>query len=559
LAIHEIRVDHHSESADATRLRRDVQAESGEAAYATTSDVYYVDGLSTEQAEQLAKDLLVNPVTQTARVSARQDWNNPNVVEITDRTGLINANIDTIVTSAARRGHAITGLVLGNELSFGPDTPSAVTEKVVAEHVNKEIQEIRTAAPVTLRPEDIRRHVEIIDIASMTDAQLETISRDRGFGLSLAKMQAAQEEARKHGRTLPEGSLRVLGPYWSDHCRHETFNADLLVDGKKEPSLYAMIKGESGEFYEEQDVIKAFEGNSAAFLGHIDRQGMRWAINLKGETHNHPTMLEAYGGVATGVGGLLRDIVMTLKGAKPIATVVSMGIAPKNLPIERLPKGLQTPLQLMRRSVQAVSQYGNRVGVPTMDFMLNSHDGYRGKPVFLGISIGLMEEHAIHEEKVQPGDLCFYIGGKTGMDGVGGATGSSVASNTETLAKTSEVQTPNAIEEKKMFDAFLEAARLGLIRAATDCGAGGVGLAAGELGEDVGLEIDIAKLPLKAGDFDAWMKAISESQERGVVAVQPEFAQQFMAIFTKHDSTAIAIGTFGNGGGEPRYTIRHED
>lgn len=559
MPIHEIRVDHHPESADAARLRQEARAASGEVAVVATADVYYIDGLDGEQAEQLAADLLVNPVTQTARIGNRQDWQNPNTVEVTDRTGLINPNIDTIITAASRQGHAITGLALGRELSFGTNTPLDTVGKVISSLINKETQEIRTASPATLHPENNRRPTESIDIGSMTDAQLVTLSEARGFGLSLAKMQAAQAEARKTGGVLPEGSLRLLGPYWSDHCRHETFNADLIVNGKKEPSLYAMIKGEPGEFYKEQNVIKAFDGNSAAFYVHTDRQGRRWAVNLKGETHNHPTMLEGYGGVATGIGGLLRDIVMTLKGAKPIATVVSLGIAAKNLPKERLPRGLQTPLQLMQRAVRAVSQYGNRVGVPTMDFMVNSNDGYRGKPVFLGVSIGLIEEDALHEESAKPGDICFVIGGKTGIDGVGGATGSSVASDTETLAKTSEVQTPNPIEEKKMFDAILEAGKLGLIRAMTDCGAGGIGLAAGELGEDVGLEIDIARLPLKAGDFDAWMKAIAESQEHGLAAVPPESAEQFMKIFAKHDSGAVAIGTFGNGGDNPRFTIRHGD
>lgn len=556
MAIHEIRVDHHPESADAMRLNQEVVAAGGEAAGAIPANVYYVEGPTEDEALKLAGRLLVNPVTQSARIGER-DWSDPNIVEITDRTGLINPAIDTIVMSAQRRGFNVAELALGTELAFGPHTSPQTRDAVVAEHLNKEIQQIRSESPKSLRPEDTRQPTEVIDIGSMNEGQLQALSEQKGLGLSLAKMQAAQTEARKHGGEVPEGSLRLLGPYWSDHCRHETFNADVIVNGEKKQSLYKMIKGEPGEFYEEQNVIKAFDDNSAAFHMFTDRQGKKWAINLKGETHNHPTMLEAYGGVATGVGGLLRDIVMTLKGAKPIGTVVSMGIAERDLPAECLPRGLQTPIQLLRRSVKAVSEYGNRVGVPTTDFVVNSHNGYRGKPVFLGVSIGLMEEGALHEEDVQVGDICFYIGGKTGIDGVGGATGSSVASSTETLAKTSEVQTPNAIEEKKMFDAFLEAAQLGLVRAATDCGAGGIGLAAGELGEGIGLEIDLARLPLKAGDFDAWMKAISESQERGVVAVPLEFAEQFMAIFAKHDSHAVAIGTFGHGGDEPRYTIRH--
>jgi phosphoribosylformylglycinamidine synthase II len=559
VAITEIRVDHGPESADVSRLKRELGTEFDEAPDVRTADVYYVEGMTAEEADKLAAELLVNPVTQTARIGSREDWKDPTIVERTDRAGLINPNIDTIITSATRSGHSITGLALGTEFLFGENTPPAVIERIIQSEINKEIQEVRTTSPATLQPENKRRPTEFIAIGNMNDDQLEAMSMELDLGLSLPKMKAAREEARKNGGVVPEGSLRLLGPYWSDHCRHETFNADLIVNGKKEPSLYAMIKGEPGEFYEEQSVLKAFEGNAAAFEFHTDKYGRRWAVNLKGETHNHPTMLEAYGGVATGVGGLLRDIVKTLKGAKPIATLVSMGMGSKSLSAEKLPQGLQTPWQILKRSVKAVSQYGNRVGVGTMDFMTHSHDGYRGKPVFLGVSIGIMEEWALHEELPRVGDICFAIGNKTGIDGVGGATGSSAASNTETLAKTSEVQTPNAFEEKKMFAAFYEAAERGLVRAATDCGAGGIGLAAGELGEDIGLDIDIFKLHLKAGDFDAWMKAISESQERGVVAVAPEFAEEFMALFAKHDSSAVAIGTFGAGGDQPRYTIRHGD
>lgn len=559
MAIHEIRVDRKDEDPKSAKLARDVLAEFGEVLTSETSDVYYVEGISKIEAEQLAQ-VLTNPVTQTPRLEPRADWSKATTIEVTDREGIINPAIETIATTARRHGIPIGNMAVGTEISFAEATPPELVARVAeAILVNKEIQRIRTAAPDSLSSEGLVSPTEMVDIGTMSDDDLERFSREHKLGLSLAKMQAARTESQKTGGRLPEGSLRLLGPYWSDHCRHETFNANQLVDGKLQKSLFSSIKEAAKKHYDAQEVIQAFDGNSAVFKLHTDKNGKAWAINIKGETHNHPTLIEAYGGVATGVGGLLRDIIMTGKGAKPIAQVVSMGMGFMDMTSKMIPKGLQTPKQIMQRGVRAISEYGNRVGVPTVDAAFHHHAGYRGKPVFLGVAIGLMPEVSATEDVPQPGDILFVIGGRTGQDGVGGATGSSIASNTETLASTSEVQVPNAIEEKKMMDAILEARDLGFIRAMTDCGAGGVGLAAGELGEAAGLEIDISRLPLKAEDFEPWMKLISESQERGVVAVPPEYADQFQALFAKHDSSAIALGVMGAGGDNPRFIVRHGD
>jgi len=557
---HEIRVYHIGEDPRAAKLEREALSELDTEINLKTTDVYYVDGISEDQAHHLAESLLTNPVTQAYTVGPRDDWQNPHRLERTDREGIINPTVETITTSASRHGIQVGNMALGTEFNFDNSTPPEVVQQVAGGIlVNREIHEVRTSPPKTSKPEIKPGPSEFIDIGSMSNDELLSFSREQGLGLSLEKMKAAQRESAKTNGFLPEGSLRLLGPYWSDHCRHETFNATIIVDGKPEKSLFGRIKDSAKQFYEHQEVIQAFDSNSAVFGPYTDSKGRKWAINIKGETHNHPTLIEAYGGVATGIGGLLRDIFATAKGAKPIGQVISMGIGFKNMTRDKIPKGLQTPKQILKRGVKAVSDYGNRVGVPTFDAAFHHHNGYRGKPMFLGVAIGIMPESATKEESPRPGDVIFALGGKTGQDGIGGATGSSAASNTETLASASEVQVPNAIEERKLMDAILECRDQGFIRAMTDCGAGGIGLAAGELGEDVGVEIDVSLFPLKAEDFAPSLKLISESQERAVMAVDPEYVSAVEAIFAKHDSNAAAIGTFGVGGDNPRYVVRSGD
>ncbi len=555
----EIRVENIGDDVRGQQIAREA-AEICTVAAPATADVYYAEGISEDQALQLGERLLANPVTQQVVVGPREDWDDPLRVEITDREGMINSDIEPIRTAAKRLGIPVTNLALGTEVRFSPDTPIESIGRVVKEQlVNKEIQEVREQAPRSLTPESRAKPTEQINLSMMTDNELMQLSDSRKYGLSLVKMQALQRESHKTGGISPEAGLRLMGPFWSDHCRHETFGADLIVNGEKARSLFGRIKDRAKKHYEQQGVEQAFDGNSAVFRTPFYKDGKQLAVNIKGETHNHPTLIEAEGGVATGVGGLIRDILMTGKGFKPIATVVSLGIGALELKKEQLPRGLQTPLQIFRRAVSAVSKYGNRIGVGTVDIAVHHHQGYSAKPMFKGISIGLGEVGRSTEESPVAGDVLFVIGGRTGMDGVGGATGSSAASNTETLADTSEVQKPGAYEEEKMIDAVLEASRLGYIRAGTDCGAGGVGLAAGELGNEIGVIWDADKLPLKAADFEVDYKIISESQERAVLAVAPEHVEAVIAIFAKHDSEATAIGVFGNGGDCPRYTITSGD
>ncbi len=555
--IHEIRVTH-NDLPPGKRISAEMSGELVELEPPVIADVYYVSGTTEEQASQLAVTLLTNPVTQTFAVGPRDDWDDPHTVEITARDGLLNPSVWPIIKTANQLGIPVAEMARGQETSFDQSTIPDEVASTIGQIMNRETQKVRESAPTVLTPEGNPQPTRQIEIGSMSDAELEALSNQQRYGLSLAKMKAAQGEATKSfGGKIPEGNLRVLGPYWSDHCRHETTNADALVDGKVERSVFGRIRDHAKNFFEHQNVDRAFDGNAAIFH-HKTPDGRTVYYYIKGETHNHPTMLEAYSGVATGAGGLLRDIVANLKrGARPIVQHVVLSTGNLDKAIDKLPAKLQTPLQIIKRGVKAISDYGNRVGVPTTSTQFVGQPGYEGKSSYLGAAAGRMEGLTPEDfgATAQPGNLLFAVGGKTGLDGIGGATGSSEAGDVETLAKTSEVQTPDAYEEVKLFEAVLEAGQAGLIEDMTDCGAGGYGLAAGELGEKVGVIWDTSLLPLKAADFDAQLKAISESQERMVLAVDPVNAETVQGIFDKHGCGAVVIGKFGHGGDNPRYTI----
>jgi len=276
----------------------------------------------------------------------------------------------------------------------------------------------------------------------------------------------------------------------------------------------------------------------------IDFDG-RYALCFKVETHNHPSAIEPYGGAATGIGGVVRDPLGTGMGAKPIANTDVFCFAPPDFPHERLPKGVLHPRRIFKGVRAGVADYGNRLGIPTLNGAILFDERYLANPLVYCGTVGLMPRELSHQGKQQPGDLAVVVGGRTGRDGIGGVTFASVQLTDESSeVSTESVQIGNPIVEKKLIDTLLQARDRGLYHRITDCGGGGLSSAVGEMAEETGVSVYLDKIPLKYTGLSYDEIWISESQERMALAVPPENVEELMNLFASEDVEAAVIGEF---------------
>ncbi len=384
-----------------------------------------------------------------------------------------------------------------------------------------------------------------IPIRKMTDTELENISKDKLY-LNLSEMKVIQNYFIKIKRDPTDCELETLAQTWSEHCAHKTFKAKLVIDGKEKMPLIKRLQKES--LKHKKLIISAFVDNSGVMEFY---DGL--SICGKAETHNSPSAIEPYGGAATGSGGVFRDIVGTGLGAKTIASTDIFCFAYPKTPAGMIPEGCLSPEYLLKRVVTGVKDYGNRMGIPTNNGSVHFHEDFRAKPTVIVGAYGLLPTKKAKKGKAKIGDAVVIIGGKTGRDGIHGATFSSAEMTHNTVSiNSSAVQIGNAIEEKRMFDALLEASEKNLIRAIQDCGAGGFSSAIGEMGEEVGAQIDISKAPLKYQGLSPWEIWVSESQERMALAISKKSLKKFLQICKTYNVEATVLGVFT---GKKKITI----
>ena len=265
----------------------------------------------------------------------------------------------------------------------------------------------------------------------------------------------------------------------------------------------------------------------------------------KVETHNSPSAIEPYGGAMTGSGGVFRDVLGTGQGAKTIASTDIFCFASPNLAKKDLPAGCLPPDYLLRRVVTGVRDYGNRMGIPTNNGSVHFHDDFRAKPTVIVGAYGILPTKKAKKGVPVKGDFIIAVGGKTGRDGIHGNTFASAEMTERTISvNSSAVQIGNAIEEKRMFDAIIEVSDQDLIRAITDCGAGGFSSAIGEIGSKNGVKVDLSLAPLKYHGLSPWEIWVSESQERMVLAVSKKNVKKVLEICRKYNVEAAILGNF---------------
>lgn len=515
-----------------------------------TTTVYRVEGPTQDQAQVLARNAFVDPIVEEGGVSnATVPIANP-AVEVSYKAGVTDPVAGTIQKVGQDLGIPIEGARVSTVYEFEGITQEQADSIALRLLVNPTVQEVITQRPETLITKAERGPVNIIPIRDAADGELLELSKDKLF-LNLEEMRVIQNHFRKLGRDPTDCELEIIPARWSEHCVHKTFNARVLVDGIEKPPLFSRIKDTSRKYFGEE-VATAFEDNSG---------GMRFydgqVVLVKWETHNSPSALEPKGGAATGSGGVFRDIMGTGQGAKTIMSTDVFIVAPPDMDPLLLPPNCIAPDTLLRGVVAGVRDYGNPMGIPTPNGSVHFHEDFRAKPTVLVGAYGITPEKYAKKGEPEIGDRVIVIGGRTGRDGIHGATFSSaeMTERTATVNATA-VQIGNPIEEKKMADLILEARDKGYIRAITDCGAAGFSSAIGEMGENIGIKVDISRAHLKYEGLSPWEIWLSESQERMILAVSPDNIDAFKKLCARFSVEATDLGYFD---GSNRLQVYYED
>ncbi|MDP6576343.1 MAG: phosphoribosylformylglycinamidine synthase subunit PurL [Dehalococcoidales bacterium] len=362
----------------------------------------------------------------------------------------------------------------------------------------------------------------------------------RRFGFSADEFQAIVDYFRQQGRNPVDVELETLAQTWSEHCVHKTFKGKIRYHGKTIDNLLKSTVMKATRELNKPWCLSVFMDNA----GVIDFDG-RWALCFKVETHNHPSALEPYGGAATGIGGVIRDPLGTGLGAKPILNTDVFCFGPPDLPYEKLPQGVLHPRRMFKGVRAGVADYANRLGIPTLSGAVLFDQRYVANPLVYCGTLGLVPKNMAQRGKQQTGDLVVLVGGRTGRDGIHGVTfASEQLTGESTDISSSSVQIGNPIVEKKVIDVLLQARDRGLYVRITDCGGGGLSSAVGEMAADAGVRVDLEKVPLKYAGLSYSEIWISESQERMVLAVPPEYVEELLRLFAGEDVEATVIGEF---------------
>ncbi len=376
-----------------------------------------------------------------------------------------------------------------------------------------------------------------VTLVEADDKKLAEASDELALGLSLEEMKSIQAYFKREGRNPTDVELQTISQTWSEHCYHKTFKGKILFDGKEIDSLFKTYIVKATKKIRAPWCFSVFEDNAG-----IVKFDKGYGIAAKVETHNHPSAVEPFGGAATGVGGVIRDILGVW--ADPIACTDVLGFGPLDYDYRKLPAGVKHPKYVYMGVTAGISAYGNNMGIPTVNGAIYFDESYTGNVTVYCGCIGLLPLGKFIKN-AKPDHILVLAGGKTGRDGIHGVTFASA----ELTEKSEEISRPavqiaDPIEEEKVKRAIIEIRDLQLASATTDLGGGGLSSAVGETAErfSCGVTIELCKVPLKHHGLAPWEIYISESQERMLITVPPENLERVMAVFAKEDVEATAIG-----------------
>ncbi len=548
-----------------TRVAAEARALGYNVGEVSAARIYLIESAAPETAvRRAAMDLLADGVVEEWELQASgtapaapAGW-----VEVHLKPGVMDPVARSCESALVGRGLDVTEVLTGRAYRFSGAPAEALQEianRVLANGVIETVHlgRFHPAAFEHGRSSPFRlRHVPIRDLDA---AGLARLSREGHLFLSAAEMGAIQSYYREHGREPTDVELETLAQTWSEHCVHKTLKSAVIVrdeQGKElrrygsliRDTIFAstqeLIKRGRDERTGEGDFCLSVFKDNAGVIAFDETDG----VCFKVETHNRPSAIEPYGGASTGVGGVIRDVLGTGLGARPVANTDVFCVAPPE--VEDLPRGVIRPERILQQVVAGVRDYGNRMGIPTVNGAVYYHENYVANPLVFCGCVGVIPRDRI-AKSARAGDRIVLVGGRTGRDGIHGATFSSAElTDTHGSEFAHAVQIGNAITEKKVMDVLLEARDRGLATAVTDLGAGGLSSAVGEMGEKTGAFVELEKVPLKYAGLrydEIW---ISEAQERMLLAVPPEHLAELLALAASEDVEATDIGHFGTGGRE---------
>ena len=516
----------------------------------TDADASAVDRAArTVLADPVADDytLVTTPYDDTGHTRIEVHFK-PGVMDPVAASTAMALNEAGLPTRQVRTGRAYTFDGAMNDSDRRTLTNRVLANGVI-ESVYAETHLPTTFAVAAERPFEVRR----VSLRGLDDDALATLSRQGHLFLNVAEMRAVRDYFVAQDREPTDIELETLAQTWSEHCVHKTLKSavDVVDESGKTLRRYGNLIKET-IFASTMELMKkrndgfclsVFKDN-AGVIAFDDTD----AVCFKVETHNRPSAIEPYGGAATGIGGCIRDVLGTGLGAKPVANTNVFCVAYPDA--AELPPGVIHPKRVLQQVVAGVRDYGNRMGIPTVNGAVRFDARYVGNPLVFAGCVGLLPNDKI-EKKVGSGDAIVVMGGRTGRDGIHGATFSS-AELTGTHADEfgHAVQIGNAIEQKRMMDVLLQARDAGLYSALTDCGAGGLSSAIGEMGADLGATVELDRVPLKYDGLrydEIW---ISEAQERMVLSVPQEHVAALLKLSSGENVEATVIGTFGTNDAE---------
>ncbi|MCC7083417.1 MAG: phosphoribosylformylglycinamidine synthase subunit PurL, partial [Pirellulales bacterium] len=515
--------------------------------------------IDEEQAQQLAKELFVDGTVERAvvghigdgQLTAAPSGYEAALLQVLLKPGVMDPVAQSAEAAVADFGYSLTALRTLRKYWIEGATPrqlDVISTRILA----NDAIEHTVAGPLPFDRlqlgSEYQFELRTVKLQGLDESGLMRLSREGQLYLQLAEMQTIQKHFADLGREPTDIELETLAQTWSEHCSHKTLAGRISYrDESGERQFNNMLKEtifaattELRKQWGDQDWCVSVFRDNAGIVQFTDE----FNICFKVETHNHPSALEPYGGANTGVGGVIRDTIGTGLGAKPICNTDVFCFAPPDTAIDTLPPGVINPKQVMRGVVSGVRDYGNRMGIPTVNGAVYFDLRYLGNPLVYCGNVGLIPVDKSFKQP-QPHDLIVSVGGRTGRDGIHGATFSSaeLTHESETLSGGA-VQIGNAVEEKKVLDVILAIRDRGLYTAITDCGAGGFSSAVGEMGEEIGAEVWLDCAPVKYAGLSYTEIWISEAQERMVLSVPAGNWDELHAMCEAEGVEATVIGKF---------------
>ena len=519
--------------------------------------------LDSSQVDRIAHELLADRVVERAVVAKVGDprlaagptngapSHDTRLIHVLPKPGVMDPVAQSVMSAVADFGFQVEVIRTFKKYWVGglpEERIEALCSKVLANDAIEQaivgsltFQHLEVGAPYQFR-------LTTVPIRQMDDAALRQLSLEGQLYLSVVEMQTIQAHFRQLDRDPTDAELETVAQTWSEHCSHKTLTGRIRYRDKTgertfenmlRETIFAATQRIRKELGPDDWCVSVFQDNAGVI--HFDDT---YNVVFKVETHNHPSALEPYGGANTGIGGVIRDPMGTGMGAKPICNTDVFCFAPPDTPADQLPPGVLHPRRVAKGVVSGVRDYGNRMGIPTVNGAVYFDPRYLGNPLVYCGNIGLIPRDQSFKQ-VRAGDLVVAVGGRTGRDGIHGATFSSAELNSQSeTVSGGAVQIGNAITEKMLLDVLLVARDRGLYSAVTDCGAGGFSSAVGEMGEKIGAEVWLDRIPLKYEGLSYTEIWISEAQERMVFSVPTEKWDELSALCASEGVEATAIGKF---------------